>query len=95
MARQLWVVLVEDFDVLYPSDYYRNQYIHDGKDNHIMSVFTSKRDANEAAQLLASRYPGKDIHVFAQQHGYTSAPRPVESKVWTADGKFIPGTPEA
>ncbi len=94
MARRLWMVLIEDFDALYPSNHFRNQYIHEGKDHNLMSVFTTKRDADDAAQQLATRYPGKDVHVFTQNYGFTSAPRPVESKVWTADGKFIPGTPE-
>lgn len=94
MAKQFWAVVVEDFDLLYVSDYYRNQFVCEEKNNKILSIFLDRRDADRAAQDLASKYPGKDVHVLTQSFGYTSAPRPIESKVWTSDGKFIPGTPQ-
>jgi hypothetical protein len=94
MARKLWCVLVEDFDSLHPSDYYRDQYVFDSSDNLMLSVFTTERFARDAAQQLAIKHPGKDVHVFTPSYGYTAEPRPIESKVWTPDGKFIPGTPE-
>lgn len=92
MARQLWVVLVEDFDKMYASDHFRDQYVPYEKETQILTVFLSKERADQAAAQLAQQHPGKDVHVFAQQHGYVAPPRPVETKVWT-DGKFIPGTP--
>ena len=94
MARRLWMVLVEDFDYMISGDRYRNQYIpNTDRSEDLVSVFMNKRDADDAAQQIASKHPGKDVHVFSQDYGFTAAPRPVESKIWTADGKFIPGSP--
>jgi hypothetical protein len=96
MARRLWVVLVEDFNLLDTGEHYRGQYVqssHATSDSQV-SVFLDKRAADEAAQQMATKNPGKDVHVFSPDYGFTAAPRPVESKVWTPDGKFIPGTPE-
>ncbi len=94
MARKLWCVLVEDFDSMYPSEHFRDQFVFNEHNNNMLSVFTTERTARDAAQQLAIKHPGKDVHVFTPVYGYTSTPRPVESKVWTTDGKFIPGTPE-
>jgi len=93
MAKKLWVVLVEDFDYLYPGDRYSNQFFMEEKHTDLITVFTNKSAADNAAQDIASRHPGKDVHVLSQDYGFTCTARPVESKIWTTDGKFIPGTP--
>lgn len=93
MARKLWVVVVEDFDHMIQHDMYRDQYVSSDRDPNIMSVFLRKTSADQAARDLAMRHPGKDVHVFEQTYGFTAPARPVESKIWTEDGNFIPGTP--
>jgi hypothetical protein len=90
MARKTWVVLVEDFENLGMTDRYRNEYFSSDPHNPLLSLFLTQIDADRAAKELAVRHPGKDIHVFTPDYGFTAPPKPTESKVWTADGQFIP-----
>lgn len=94
MARELYVVFVEDFDDLYTTDRYSGGYITNDRTHELLSVYLHKTQADSAAKDLAIRYPGKDVHVLKQTYGFIAPARPVETKIWTADGKYIPGTPE-
>ncbi len=88
-ARRSWCVLVDDGDRLYGCDHYSGRYFPHN-DNMILSVFFREAHAEAFARQIAQKYPGKDVHVFSQQYGFTAQPRPVEAKTWTPDGQFIP-----
>ena len=88
-ARRSWIVLVDNADQLSQCESYSGRY-QPYKDNFITSIFFREAHAESFAKSIASKYPGKDIHVFKQSHGYTAQPQPVQSKIWTEDGQFIP-----
>jgi hypothetical protein len=83
------MVFVDHGDAIVSCDNYSGRY-KQYKDEMILSVFFREAHAEAFAKAIASKYPGRDVHVFKQSHGYTATPSPVSTKVWTDDGQFIP-----
>ena len=90
-ARRSWVVFVDNGDFLHQDRDYNGKYnIFSQENNDLFSLFFKEVQAIEYAKYIATKYPGRDVHVFKQSFGYTCQPKPVEFKQWTDDGKFIP-----
>lgn len=90
-ARRSWVVFVDHDEHIWcpediPGRYVANKHL----DPKILSITFSLEDANHIATQLAEQFPGKDVHVYKQLHGFSSQPKPAESKIWTDRGEYIP-----
>lgn len=90
MARRSWVVFVDDNKFLRNSDEWAGKVDPSGDNKEVLSVFFRETHALAYAQEIASRYPGKDIHVYKQYSAFSCQPRPVETKQWTEDGQLLP-----
>ncbi len=89
MSRKMWCVFV-DTDESYTGD-----HALEGKynpTNNYFGVFLQERHAIDAAKRLAQRHSGRDVHVLEQKYGFISQPKPVEKKVWTPNGEFVPAS---
>lgn len=89
-ARRSWVVMVDDTNNLQSDDYFSGKVNPISKNNEILSVFFRESHAHSYAQHIASKYPGKDVHIYVQSMCYSTQPKPVETKQWTPDGQLIP-----
>ena len=90
-ARRSWIVFIDDDPHIYCPEDLPGRYIVDKHvDTKILSIMFDFNDAKHIAQRLSQQFPGKDVHVYQQILGYTSQPQPVQSKIWTDKGEYIP-----
>lgn len=89
-ARRSWVVFVDDDRDLQGCDEFTGKYsIRTGNTNKLC-VFFRESQATAYAATIATRYPGKEVHIFVQHMAYSSQPRPPEVKMWTKEGELLP-----
>lgn len=90
MARKLWAVVIEDLDHFEYTEQYRDQYIPSKGREELLSIFFTEKSAKDSARHLAEKYPGKEVHVLKQTYGFAAQATPVEEKIWTEQGNYVP-----